>query len=277
MEYREFRPSARLARAVQCVWTLSAEPDAVQPMQPVLPDGRPELILHFGDRFDRDHGGNRLERQAAVLYAGQLTEQLVLRPSGRIAVVGVRFHAFGAATLLRMPQHELAGLTVGVETVSPLASERLDRVMHESASLDEAAVRVQAALEHLVDDSRVDPRLRHAERVIRRSHGTLAIDAVADTACLCRRQLERHFLDVVGVTPKRLARIARFQHALGLLEQESVAPGTTAAAASGYADQAHFARDFRKLAGCSPSEHLLRQAEMTGLFIERGSSNSARR
>jgi transcriptional regulator GlxA family with amidase domain len=103
---------------------------------------------------------------------------------------------------------------------------------------------------------------------IERTHGRLSIDALADAAGLTCRHLERRFLSAVGVTPKRLARIARFQHALRILGRESARPGTETAAACGYADQSHFIRDFRAIAGCSPGEHLLRRGELTGFFIE---------
>jgi AraC-like DNA-binding protein len=70
------------------------------------------------------------------------------------------------------------------------------------------------------------------------------------------------------LAPKRLARIARFQHALRCLDGAgSPRAGTDTAAACGYADQSHFIRDFRRLAGCSPGEHLLRLGELTRFFI----------
>jgi AraC-like DNA-binding protein len=84
---------------------------------------------------------------------------------------------------------------------------------------------------------------------------------------MTRRHLERKFLSTVGMAPKRLARITRFQHALRILEDSgSDSRGTETAATCGYADQAHFIRDFRDLAGCPPGEHLLRQGELTGVF-----------
>ena len=82
------------------------------------------------------------------------------------------------------------------------------------------------------------------------------------------RQLERLFDDGVGLAPKRLARITRFQRALAALERaERRGAGTTTALACGYADQAHFIRDFKTLAGCPPGAHLLRRTELTGFFV----------
>ena len=84
------------------------------------------------------------------------------------------------------------------------------------------------------------------------------------------RHLERRFNDKVGVSPKRLARITRFQRALRLFERlDSPQRGTHTAAACGYADQAHFIRDFWEFAGCAPGAHLLRRAELNGFFSSR--------
>jgi AraC-like DNA-binding protein len=71
------------------------------------------------------------------------------------------------------------------------------------------------------------------------------------------------------VPPKRLARIIRFTNALRTLDTLKTADrGTRTAADHGYADQAHFARDFREFAGCSPTAHLLNRAELTGFFTQ---------
>jgi len=98
----------------------------------------------------------------------------------------------------------------------------------------------------------------------------VSIDRISTATGLTRRHLERQFRQQVGVGPKRLARISRFQHALQLLDStDSTQRGTLTAAACGYADQAHFIRDFKDLAGCPPTAHLLRQAELTRFFIDK--------
>jgi len=140
-------------------------------------------------------------------------------------------------------------------------------VRASTADLDEAVTRVQHTLLEWIEPDRIDPRVRGAVQAITRGRGLVSIDAVAAGVSTTRRHLERKFLESVGVTPKRLARITRFQHALRILEDsDAPAPGTHTAATCGYADQAHFVRDFRDLAGCSPGEHLLRRGELTGIF-----------
>jgi AraC-like DNA-binding protein len=236
------------------------------PLQPVLPDGRPELILHLGDPFDRVRADGQTERQPSMLFAGQLTSQLVLRPTGRIAVVGLRFHAFGAG-VLGVPQDRLAGLTVPAGDVSRPLAQILSGIRDETDSTTGALARLADRLPRALAGRDVDPRVRDAVVRIRAAHGLVSVDALAARAGMTRRHLERLFLAVVGVSPKRLARITRFQRAVAMLERPGPRDrGSRAAAACGYADQAHFIRDFQDLAGCAPGEHLVGRAELTGFF-----------
>lgn len=274
MNYAEFPPGPRLAPYVDRLWTLTGTAvEMAGEVQPVLPDGRPELILHFADPFDRAGVDGQFERQAAVIFAGQLTGQLLLRPSGAAAVLGVRFHAFGAAAFLDMPQHRLAGVTPALDELSPALARALNRVRSIVGRPEGAVPFVREVLERAMRPERVDPRIRSAAVSLTDSLGGLPVEQVASATGISRRHLERCFLDTVGLSPKRLARISRFQAALGALQSGAAAGGGAATAAQfGYADQPHFIRDFRALAGCTPSHHLLQQAALTGFFITGGDS-----
>ncbi|HEX2445407.1 MAG TPA: DUF6597 domain-containing transcriptional factor [Vicinamibacterales bacterium] len=272
MDYREFAPSPGLAPVVSCLWTLQGDADEVGgDDQAVLPDGCPELVVHLGDPFERIHEEGSVERQARVIFAGQITSRLILRPTGRVAVLGVRLHADSAPAIVGWPQDDLAGRTPALDELSGSVARVMNEV-RDAASLKDAVRMAQDRLEELVNPGALDARVRYVVGAILRRRGRLSIDETARRAGLTRRHLERRFRRTVGISPKRLARIARFQHAVRLLERQDgslPAPGALTAAACGYADQAHFIRDFRDLAGCPPGEHLLRRAEVTGFFTSR--------
>ena len=273
MEYREIAPVPPLAIAVRCLWVLEGSASEAGDPEPILPDGRPELVLHFGDPFERLEADGRRVVQPAVILAGQVTGPLMLRPTGRAAVLGIRFTPFGAAALLSLPQQELTGLTIDVGDVSPPLRAVLEGVLHHAASPLEAVEQVQRLLVRWIQPSRIDPRVRFAVAAIDRAHGILSIDGLADVSGTSRRQLERYFLNTVGIGPKRLARIRRFQHALQILQDAGrFSTGAQTAAACGYADQSHFIREFHEMAGTSPSDHLLRSGEMTGFFVDNNRS-----
>ena len=276
MEYAEYPPAAELAPFVRCIWTLEGRAtDLDEPSQPILPDGCPELIMHFGDAFERLHSDGRIERQASVLMAGQLTEHLSIRPTGRIAVMGVRFHPDGAAAVVDVPQRDLTGLTIDVDALSSALGRALRAACGSSSSPHDALDAIQRCLPEWTRSAGPDPRMRYAVDAIQRHRGRLSIDALARRVGWTRRHLERRFQVLVGISPKRLARIARFQSAVRVLERmDAPERGTRTALALGYADQAHFIREFHELAGCAPGAHLLRNAELNGYFSRQFSSKN---
>jgi AraC-like DNA-binding protein len=270
VRYREYAPPASLAPAVACLWTLDGVgggPGSAD-AQPVLPDGRAEVVIHFGDPFIRCDTGRPPVRQPAVLFAGQLDGPLPLCPGSRIATLGIRFRPYGAARALAVPQHELVGSTIDVESVAPprLAAALLS-IRDAAASPLDAIRWIERLVAPMLTSGGADRRVGAIVDAVERHGGRVSVDALATAAGISRRQLERLFLRDVGIAPKPFARIVRFQRALRLLEQDnSRSRGARVAQHGGYADQAHFIRDFRELAGCPPGEHLLRRAELTGLF-----------
>lgn len=84
------------------------------------------------------------------------------------------------------------------------------------------------------------------------SYGQLSIERLAASHGVGYKQLERSFARDVGLTPKHFARVARVQRALELATSLPGASLARLAVDSGYADQAHFTREFSRLIGVAP-------------------------
>lgn len=268
MDYREFAPDARLNAFVDRIWLLEHPDGRGIPPQEILPDGSMELVFHLGDPFERQIAVDRWERQDRMLAAGQLTGPLVVRPSGSMTVVGVRFRPGGARLVLPLPQHELTGDVLPLAAVAPRMAARLWNAVQSGESADERAQALANALRGLIVDRAIDRVIDEAVTLIKRAHGAIGVDALAARCNLSGRQLERRFLEHVGIPPKRLARIVRFQYALRVLQSAGERRGSGAALAAqlGYADQAHFIRDFRAFAGHTPTKHGTLQSALNALF-----------
>jgi len=93
-----------------------------------------------------------------------------------------------------------------------------------------------------------------AEALERLSDGSDVRGIVSDSG-----YSHRHFIALfegaVGLTPKRYARVLRFRSALARLAAEPSVTLAELALDAGYGDQAHFNRDFREMAGISPTEY----------------------
>ena len=83
------------------------------------------------------------------------------------------------------------------------------------------------------------------------SHGRVRVDGLADEVGWSRKRLWSRFRSQLGITPKRAARLVRFDHAAHLLAAGHAAAGV--AAESGYVDQSHLHREVRAFAGLTPS------------------------
>jgi AraC-like DNA-binding protein len=168
----------------------------------------------------------------------------------------VRFTPQGASCL-GVPAHELADRSVSLaELVTRPRAERLGERLDRARSEPEA---VAAVLELLGELPLVaDPLVARAIELLARADDDEATVAGAARAVgISERQLERRFLQRVGVTPKRFAMLCRFERATALAARRSL---TEAALEAGYCDPSHFVRDVRRFTGTTPTELLARRA-----------------
>jgi AraC-like DNA-binding protein len=99
----------------------------------------------------------------------------------------------------------------------------------------------------------VDRRVCIALHLIQRSRGAMRVSEIARRCGLSCRQLERLLRVWVGISPKPLARIARFQAALVSASEQPSSEWTYVAAEQNYVDQAHLIHEFSGFTGASPT------------------------
>jgi AraC-like DNA-binding protein len=263
MRYAEYAPSPYLATVVDCFWILEGE-GAGAP-EPIIPDGRIEIVLHYGVRFEQHHPGGRVERQPASMIVGQMLAPISVGHRGRAGVAAVRLRPAAARAVVRCSAAEITGRVVDLDALFGPTGTLRERLA--LAGDDRARVRL---LEHwLVGIVRTEPsrEVDAAVTAIAASAGTIDLVAVASNTGLSLRQLERRFLADVGVAPKTFARTVRLQAALRrIAEGQSLAD---VALECGYYDQPHMTRDFRRLAETSPAAWQQYGGALTPLFVGR--------
>jgi AraC-like DNA-binding protein len=269
MGYAEFPPDARLAAQVHCLWCYTSAGGAGT--ERIVPDGRPELIIHGASSYREILGADEGVLQPPVLFAGQLTRPLHLRASGAATVLGVRFRPHGARAFIGRSMRELVDARVAPDFIDAEASGALAGRIGNAAS-DHARVReAEDFVLRRIETTAVsaDGAVAECVALIERRRGEVELDALLELASLGRRQLERRFLDAVGIGPALLAAIFRFRSVFDLLERDAARPWTDAALAAGYYDQSHFIREFRRFVGCTPSEFARSARGLAAALVER--------
>lgn len=223
------------------------------------------LLAHPDPRQPPGHFG--------TLLGGLHSAPALITHDGAQSGLQVALRPLGARALLGLPAGELADLDVPAEAVlGGVCAELRDRALaapgwpERFAILDEILRRRLAATEAgtagiagTAGTAGTPPEVRFAWRQLLRTGGTARISDLAAETGWSGRHLTSRFRTEIGLTPKGAARVIRFDRARHLLVANAAkSPAgyrlADLAAACGYFDQAHLAREFRALAGCPPSQ-----------------------
>lgn len=270
--YKTIEPCAELEPFVECFWLLAAphNPAEEAKNEIVLPDGKTELIVHFGDDFcklEKIENENKFVRQARVLMSGQLTEHIVLKPTGEIGVVAARFKPAGAARFFSLPFEEIVDQVIDLASYDENTASQLQQDIAKTLSHDQRLEFMQSFLKNrLQQESQEDIFVRQACRYIMQSEGEYTVAELVKLIGFSERQLERKFKQQVGLSPKMLSRIVRFQKILRMTQASKNMTLVEAAVSCGYYDQSHFIRDFTKFSGDSPLKYLSSEHPMSDHF-----------
>ena len=245
--YLELPPGPALAPWVACYWAIRAD-RAAGTLNRVLPDGCADLIAG-------------VPGSAEPLVVGTMRTARVVPLAGPVDLFGVRFRPGGALPFLDTPLDQLTDTRVPLDALWGRASEAVADALAPAAP-EIRAQRLERALQAWLGalpapGPRSDEALAaRAIDLMRRTRGGLAVSAVAALLGVGERRLQRAFDRSVGLGPKMLSRVLRFRRAVREIERAGFDPGrigwTALALAAGYADQPHFIREFKALAGLTP-------------------------
>jgi AraC-like DNA-binding protein len=277
MRYREFQSSAPLSNHVECVWLLegadlrasadlpaSADLRASAAPERILPDGCVELILNFGDLFREHKEAGRSELQTSRFVVGQMTQPVLVSPTGAVQLLGIRFAPGGALPFFPIPQGEMTNRIAPLADIAGALDREFASQVYEARQLPEKIAVIETLLiKRMRAEENRGASLRIAISEIVSSGGQTSVDRLASDLGVSGRQLERRFMNEVGLGPKLLCRILRFQQVFRAVERADK-NWARIAADCGYHDQSHLIRDFRQFAGQTPSvlfEHFTPFAE----------------
>ena len=255
MHYVEREAPPRLKEQIRCLWSFRGAGSGM--LEPIVPDGCAELILHLGTPYS-EMCGTVPQEQPRALIAGQLTRPLHLVATGPVDVLAVRFEPHGARRFVGRPMkdmtdkrcpladlfgHQVAGDLLGTLSRLPTADARFEAAaafvdrMNGPPPLEEAAV-------------------ANAVRRIAKPRGRVRAEELAKSCELSLRTLERRFADVVGVSPRALSSIFRVRSLFDELRADPTSGLTQLALAANWFDHSQMTRDFKRFVGCTPSAFL---------------------
>jgi AraC-like DNA-binding protein len=236
---RRYWPSADLAPFIEHYWIVRwdvAEPVTAE----TLPHPSVHMVLGHGPP------------EIVGVMRGRFTTTL----AGAGRVIGTKFRPGAFRAFLDRPVSSLSNRRTPLRDVFGAASSGFAA----AALAEEDDVRSIAIIESFlrsrqpVFDASIELARTIAARIAEERELT-RVEQVAELCAMNVRQLQRLFREYVGVTPKWVIQRYRLIEAA---ERLSAGAGELAALAHelGYADQAHFIRDFKRIVGQTPAQYV---------------------
>jgi AraC-like DNA-binding protein len=237
--HARYLPSPDLAPFVEHYWTVEWNLPAAKIVE-TLPHPSLHIVLEPGSA------------QLAGVHTARFTRVL----EGNSRVFGVKFRPGGFRAFVDVAVSAYSNKTPALTDVFGSAAGTLEErvLMHTDhhAAIDVAEEFLRAC--HPVSSPEAELAAGIAGRIAA-DRSINKVEQVAQEYKIGVRRLQRLFADYVGVSPKWVIQRYRLHEAAERIATTSEPNWAAFALDLGYADQAHFIRDFKKLVGVTPADY----------------------
>ncbi len=217
------------------------------------------MILVLGPGWDYEANGEH-HRLGTSFVAGLRTSPVTMHSQGYAVCMQVNFTLLGARRFLGIDMHEL---TEEIVDLADLVGQRCAALEHRLLGHNDWASRFDhlesALMDRILGDDKSGRRSSAAVQTslaaVERSPTDQTVNDLARSAGVSRKHLVTLFAREVGLSPKQFLQLKRFEEALQLMQTNPDMPLSEVAYTSGFADQAHLTRQFRRYMGRSPSAY----------------------
>jgi len=256
-EFFSFPPGPELAPFVETIWGVRGA--AHFSTEAVLPNGAVELMVNFGPvQAVVGHGDQELHATYRRSWLSGLHDRRLVHSAENGADhIAVRFRPGGAHAFLDLRMDEVSNQVLELDLlIGSEAAALRDRL----GALPSDRARAAELETWLLGRRRVHSSfstVRRATEMLRDGGAHRApVAEVCERLGLSNKHLVEQFRRVVGLPPKVVGRIERFQGVISACRGRAEVDWLDLAHRFGYADQSHLIREFRRLGSVTPSHFL---------------------
>ncbi len=257
MKLSFLQPRAELKPYIRSIWLLESDHGLpVSDVSMAAPNGCPKLVVNIENSLISSARGQAMEtREQNLSFVGIRTLPVILStPGRRTSFVGMEFHPSAAFPIFGIPMDELTDRLLPAASVSGfLNGSFADRIWNQEGIQAKVELIQQRLGEAL---RRGQPRNRLVEycvEYLRKTNGAASMSDLEDKTGYGKRALEILFKKYVGISPKALAGIFRFQWFYKRLARGQSYEAVKEDMYQLFYDQSHFTNEFRKMTGFSPT------------------------
>ena len=254
MRDKVFYPSDFLTPYIKCYWTCRHDEDVVEVM---YPSGCLEMCIDISTNDTiRYRAGRPIKVPTLEILGHWNVPTRAALTKGNTCLI-TRFQPYAAPLFFPNPASDFTNESIDLRDIFSRESAELYSRLMEQPYLEQKIEVLEAFLfQRLLNNRKAHDKMRLVEGVcnaIGRNDGSFNSKDLAKQFGFSERYIQKLFLNWVGITPKDLFSIHRFNKSLHLIRSAN-ASLTAIAYECGYYDQAHFIREFKSFTGLTPSQ-----------------------
>jgi len=219
-----------------------------------LPSCSVTLVISLADpiRMVRGPGAEHGPVALQSVVAGLSLAPTVIAQDRYQEGLHLELNPLGVRALLGVSATELTATTIDLADLPVPWARHLAGRLAEAPDWESRFAMLDAELTGALRPVTLVSEIRWAWQAMLARHGSARITPLAEEIGWSRRHFGARFAREVGVTPKQVARLMRFQRTVTLLRSGGRPDLADLAVRCGYYDQAHLTNEWRALAGCTP-------------------------
>lgn len=219
---------------------------------PVLPDGMTELVINLGEEYYRKYPSNKLELKVnkSHLIGLKSTFCYVTMPQN-INSISIRFLPGALSYFVKENMNLLKDNVINAEDLFGNQIEYLENKL----DINRVEYSLDVIIKFLVRNFEENYKNKDLRKLIKLMYENSENNKINDLIYFKSdyKRIERLFNEHLGITPKKMKEIISFNKATMLMSKEYSLNDVIYN--SGYYDQSHLIKSFKKLSGYSPLKY----------------------
>lgn len=241
--YKEILPCELLRPYIRCYWG-SGRPycftDKSYTPDIVIPDTCVDIIYYI-DYTDNSVEGGFCGINDECFYAAKCFKQ-----GHNVTTFGIRFYAWSAYKFAEDSLCNTKNEYLDIQSRFAWLDRQIRHNLLYLFSLEEKTAFVQSLLMKKAEEIRAQSNIDNAINIILSNNGNIEVSRLSAESYLSSRQLERVFREYIGITPKKLCNLIRYQFLWRDICFCSDFDIMDAVLKYGYTDQSHLIREFKR-------------------------------
>lgn len=251
-EYMEFEPCDALKPYIRCFWgsrnIVMQEESPEDVIGIVTPDTCMDII------FTTDFTNNKIYNRFCGIDDRTIIMHEKNKEKRATCVFAIRFYAWGVPMFAEESMRNTKNNFFDADYHFPRIKREIEKRLFDVTDINQLIPIAENLLINRFNDRNKNPIVFQAASKILEKKGNLLMANLKQEVFIGIRQLERLFLEYVGVSPKNFASMVRYQYVWNDFLYNKNFNIADAVYKYGYSDQAHLCRDFKKYHSMSMSD-----------------------